>query len=96
MGAMTQAGSDPPPADAAMAGRRFPRGALVVVDDGRPFRARIVVAIGVVAVVVHRSEHAGVDVCSAVPVRCCRPVGDEPPSRGEPSAGASGTSVRAS
>ncbi len=93
---MTQAGSDRAPADAATAPPRLPRGALVVVDDGCAFRARIVVAIGVVAVIVHRSEHAGGEVCSAVPVRCCRPVGDEPPSRGEPSAAASGKSVRAS
>ena len=70
-----------PPA-AATGDRRYPRGAIVVVDDGSHFRARIVAVIGVVAVIVHRPDDAAGEACRAVPVRCCRPVGDEPTGRG--------------
>ena len=65
-------------------GRRYARGAIVVVDDGCPFEGRIVAVIGVVAVVAHRPEDAADEACRAVPVRCCRPVGEQPPSRVEP------------
>jgi hypothetical protein len=62
--------------------RRYPRGAVVVVDDdGCRFEARIVAVIGVVAVVGYRPEHVAGEACRAVPVRCCRPVSDEPPGR---------------
>ena len=60
--------------------RRYPRGAVVVVDDdGCRFEAWIVAVIGVVAVVAHRPEHATAEACRAVPVRCCRPVSEQPP-----------------
>ena len=61
--------------------QRYRRGAIVVVDDGCRFQARIVAVIGVVAVVAPRPEDAAGETCRAVPMRCCRPVGDEPPSR---------------
>jgi hypothetical protein len=62
--------------------RRYPRGAIVVVDDGCRYEARIVAVIGVVAVVARRPQDAAADACHAVPVRCCRPAGDEPPKGG--------------
>lgn len=71
-----------PPA-AATEERRYPRGAIVVVDDdGSPFQARIVAVIGVVAVIAHRRDDGAGEACRAVPVRCCRHAGDEPPRGG--------------
>jgi len=61
---------------------RYRRGAIVVVDDGCRFEARIVAVIGVVAVVAHRPEHAADETCRAVHVRYCRRVGYEPACRG--------------
>jgi hypothetical protein len=63
--------------------RRYPRGTVVVVDDGCPFEARVVAVIGVVAVVAPRSQDAARETYRAVPMPCCRPVGEQPPSRGE-------------
>jgi hypothetical protein len=78
--------------DVATSGR-LARGVMVVVDDGCRLEARIVVVIGVVAVVVQRSEDAG-EACWAVPVRCCRPAVDESPSRGGGSLGSAAESLR--
>jgi hypothetical protein len=64
-----------------MEDRRYRRGAIVLVDDGSRFHARIVAVIGVVAVIAHRPDDAAGEACRAVPVRCCRPAGDEPPGR---------------
>jgi hypothetical protein len=61
--------------------RRYPRGTIVLVDDGSRFHARIVAVIGVVAVIAHRPDDAADEACRSVPVRCCRPAGDEPLGR---------------
>jgi hypothetical protein len=55
--------------------RRYPRGTVVVVDDGCPFEARVVAVIGVVAVVAPRPEDAAGRTYHAVPMACCRPLG---------------------
>lgn len=71
------------PALAAMSPGALKRGASVVVDDdGIRFEARVVVVIGVVAVVCNQPPQAGDIPYRAVPVMCVSlSLRDEPPWR---------------
>jgi hypothetical protein len=49
------------------------RGAWVLVEDVALYRGRVVVVIGVIAVVRVTCEDGGGDTYRAAEVRCCRP-----------------------
>jgi putative transposon-encoded protein len=49
------------------------RGDWVLVDDATAFEGRVIVVIGVTALIRVPREDGGSDICRAAEVRCCRP-----------------------
>jgi hypothetical protein len=55
------------------------RGAWVLVEDASAYQGRVVVVIGVIAVVRVACQDGGGDSYRAAELRCCRPGLDAPP-----------------